>query len=189
MVRDAEATKIRILDAAEDEFARYGIAGGRVDRIAENASANKAMIYRYFESKDRLFDEVFAQRVAAFSDNGEFDADDLPGYAGRSFDVYEKYPNTLRLTNWHILERGDSEDLRILVDAHAAKLADIERAQGAGTLPADRSPIEILTTVRALAMAWHTLTPEMSRIALPSVERRREIVVENVRALLTPRPS
>jgi len=32
------------LDAAHGEFAAYGIAGARVDRIAESAKANKAQI-------------------------------------------------------------------------------------------------------------------------------------------------
>lgn len=183
MVRDAEATKKRILDAAEEEFARYGIAGARVDRIAENAQANKAMLYRYFDSKDGLFDEVFSQRVVAVGDATAFDAEDLPGYAARSFDLYEQNPNTLRLTNWHILERGDAA-LDVLTKAHAEKLAQIERAQRSGHLPTDRSPIELLTAVRALAMAWHTLTPEMNRVPLPDAARRREVVAENVRALL-----
>jgi AcrR family transcriptional regulator len=44
MPGDAEATKRRLLDAARDEFAAYGIAGARVDRIAEAAQANKAQI-------------------------------------------------------------------------------------------------------------------------------------------------
>ena len=33
--RNAEATKERILDAALAEFSAYGIAGARVDRIAQ----------------------------------------------------------------------------------------------------------------------------------------------------------
>lgn len=33
-VRDAEATKAQILDAAEEEFAKYGLAGARIDAIA-----------------------------------------------------------------------------------------------------------------------------------------------------------
>ncbi len=44
MVRDAEATKKRLLDAAAAEFAEFGIAGARVDRIALAAKANKSMI-------------------------------------------------------------------------------------------------------------------------------------------------
>ena len=184
MVRDAEATKKRILDAAEEEFARYGIAGARVDRIADEAQANKAMLYRYFESKDRLFDEVFSQRVLAIMEETEFDAGDLPGYAARAFDLYQNDPNVLRLTNWYILERGQAADLEALVASHKEKLAQIERAQKDGGLRADLSPIEILATVRALAMTWHTLTPEMSRAKLPSAARRRATIMENVRRLV-----
>jgi AcrR family transcriptional regulator len=53
--RDPERTRQRILDAATEEFARYGLGGARVDRIAERAGANKRMLYYYFGDKDRLF--------------------------------------------------------------------------------------------------------------------------------------
>ncbi|MQR99054.1 TetR/AcrR family transcriptional regulator [Gluconobacter aidae] len=54
-VRDAEATKLRILEAAKKEFARNGLEGARVDTIALDAKANKRMLYHYFKSKDGLF--------------------------------------------------------------------------------------------------------------------------------------
>mgnify|MGYP004703471927 FL=1 len=57
-IRDAEATKGRILDAAKKEFARNGLEGARVDAIALEANANKRMIYHYFESKEKLFQTV-----------------------------------------------------------------------------------------------------------------------------------
>ena len=53
--RDAEATKERILLSAKKAFAKKGLAGARVDDIAENASANKRMIYHYFGNKEALF--------------------------------------------------------------------------------------------------------------------------------------
>ena len=53
--RDAGATKARILEAAKREFAKNGLAGARVDVIAEKAKANKRMIYHYFGSKEVLF--------------------------------------------------------------------------------------------------------------------------------------
>ena len=56
--RDAEATKARILQAAKAEFARVGLAGARVDEIAELARANKRMIYHYFGNKEGLFRAV-----------------------------------------------------------------------------------------------------------------------------------
>ena len=48
----------RIQRAALDEFAEYGLEGGRIDRIAERAQVNKAMIYYHFKSKNELYTEV-----------------------------------------------------------------------------------------------------------------------------------
>jgi AcrR family transcriptional regulator len=53
--RDAERSQKDILDAAQDEFASYGLGGARMDRIAERAGLNKRLIYYYFESKEGLF--------------------------------------------------------------------------------------------------------------------------------------
>lgn len=52
--RSAE-TRARILDAALSEFSAYGLAGARMDRIANTAAVNKALIYYYFESKENLY--------------------------------------------------------------------------------------------------------------------------------------
>ena len=57
-VRNAEATKKSILDAAKKEFAKNGLGGARVDEIAERAKANKRMIYHYFDNKEALFQTV-----------------------------------------------------------------------------------------------------------------------------------
>jgi AcrR family transcriptional regulator len=53
--RNADRSQQAILDAARDEFALLGLAGARVDRIAERADVNKRLIYYYFGSKDDLF--------------------------------------------------------------------------------------------------------------------------------------
>jgi TetR/AcrR family transcriptional regulator len=63
-VRDAEATQAKILDAAEEEFARYGLAGAKIDVIAARTSVVKAMIYYYFESKEKLYQTVM-QRIGS----------------------------------------------------------------------------------------------------------------------------
>lgn len=57
-VRDAEATKKQILDAAEAEFARNGLSGARTEAIAKGAGVTTAMIYYYFESKEGLYQAV-----------------------------------------------------------------------------------------------------------------------------------
>jgi AcrR family transcriptional regulator len=62
--RDPGRTRARILQAATTEFARYGLGGARVDRIAERAGANKRMLYYYFGDKDRLFLAALEDRYA-----------------------------------------------------------------------------------------------------------------------------
>jgi len=54
-VRDAGATKLRILAAARLEFADHGYMGARVDRIARTAQANKRLLYYYIGNKEALY--------------------------------------------------------------------------------------------------------------------------------------
>ncbi|SDR51747.1 transcriptional regulator, TetR family [Paraburkholderia fungorum] len=62
--RDPEVTRARILEAAKKEFAKLGLAGGRVEAIATRAKANKRMIYHYFGSKEELFQAVLEDAYA-----------------------------------------------------------------------------------------------------------------------------
>jgi AcrR family transcriptional regulator len=62
--RDPARTRSRILEAATGEFARYGLGGARVDRIAARARANKRMLYYYFGDKDGLFLAALEERYA-----------------------------------------------------------------------------------------------------------------------------
>jgi TetR/AcrR family transcriptional regulator len=56
-------TSEKILDIARIEFARHGLAGARVDRIASLAGVNKAMIYYHFRSKENLHRVVIDQEL------------------------------------------------------------------------------------------------------------------------------
>jgi TetR/AcrR family transcriptional regulator len=51
----AAETRARILDAALSEFAAHGLAGARTEQIASAAGVNKALLYYYFESKEKLY--------------------------------------------------------------------------------------------------------------------------------------
>ena len=62
--RDPQRTRRRILEAATVEFARYGLGGARIDRIARRAGANKRMLYYYFGDKDGLFLAALEARYA-----------------------------------------------------------------------------------------------------------------------------
>jgi AcrR family transcriptional regulator len=57
-------TRQKILEAATHEFARHGLGGARVDRIATRAKANKRMLYYYFGDKDGLFLAALEDRYA-----------------------------------------------------------------------------------------------------------------------------
>ncbi|WP_295988799.1 TetR/AcrR family transcriptional regulator [uncultured Variovorax sp.] len=62
--RDADRSQLAILASARDEFSSRGLAGARMDSIAERAGLNKRLIYYYFGSKDDLFLAVL-ERVYA----------------------------------------------------------------------------------------------------------------------------
>src|SRR6202047_3504898 len=53
--RDPEGMRLRILEAAKQEFAAHGLAGARVDRIAAKAGANKRLLYYHVGKKDDLY--------------------------------------------------------------------------------------------------------------------------------------
>jgi AcrR family transcriptional regulator len=61
---EKNATRANILAAATAEFARYGLGGARVDRIAQRAGANKRMLYYYFGDKEGLFLAALEDRYA-----------------------------------------------------------------------------------------------------------------------------
>lgn len=59
MVKNRDlSTEEKIINAAIDEFAESGYAGARVDSIAERGKINKAMIYYYFKSKEKLYERI-----------------------------------------------------------------------------------------------------------------------------------
>ncbi len=154
MARDSQATKARILAAAFDEFAEYGIAGARVDRIADAAGANKRMIYVYYGNKEQLFDQVIQQALEQGAESVPFDAENLPGYAGAIFDHLTADPRLMRLVMWKRLERPEATALE--TESYARKIAAMASAQREGHVDPTHDPADILTLVLGLAQAWFT---------------------------------
>ncbi len=54
-------TEEKIKKAALDEFAKHGLEGARVDRIAKRARINKAMIYYHFKGKESLYESILSE--------------------------------------------------------------------------------------------------------------------------------
>jgi len=185
VVRDADATRARLLAAARREFAAFGIAGARVDRIAAEAGSNKAQIYHYFGSKDQLFDAVFDAVVEELGREIPIDADDLPGYAARLAQAYQRDPDVLRLLTWQRLERGTEAPSVLAVEHRDTKIAKIAQAQADGRL-SDRYPADVLLlAVLHIAALWATTSPDMTWARkLPSAAAQRRIVTQMMRDLL-----
>lgn len=185
MKRDAQATRQRILTEATTEFARYGIAGARVDRIAAASGCNKAMLYAYFTSKDGLFDAVFDAVVVRNVNDVPIDASNLPEYAARLSEQYEKYPEVARLATWDRLERdGAGVRSAIIVGATAHKIDAIVKAQEEGVVGTHLPAAMLLELVYAVALArFNGVIPGGEA---PSPELRRQVIREAVARLVRP---
>ncbi|MCX5583463.1 TetR family transcriptional regulator [Streptomyces erythrochromogenes] len=191
MARDSNATKARLLDAAFSEFAAYGIAGARVDRIAETAQANKRLIYVYYGNKEQLFDAVLQRALETGSESVPFDADDLPGYAGAVFDHLVERPELMRLVLWKQLERPGSTGAE--AESYAGKIAAVRQAQEAGRIDAGIAPVDVLTLVIGLSQAWFGAVggpaagAEGAGWGAERLAGHRAAVVESVRRITAPR--
>jgi AcrR family transcriptional regulator len=148
----SQASRRRLLDTATTEFAAYGVAGARVDRISADAKVSKAQIYSYYAGKERLFDAVLADQVNDILDKAPLTAD-LPDYAVRLYDAYLEHPQLVRLAAWARLERVPAGPLFPQVD-ESDKLEVIAAAQRAGRIRADLPAADIHAMVIALAMTW-----------------------------------
>lgn len=89
--RDAEATKMAILDAAELEFAKRGLLGARTENIAEGANVTRAMIHYYYDSKEKLYQAVIERAL----ESRIRIAEQMDVYTGPPLDLLEQYVRNL----------------------------------------------------------------------------------------------
>jgi len=59
-----QQTRARLLESAQEIFARNGFAGASVDQIAEHAGYSKGAVYSNFESKEALFLELLRNHMS-----------------------------------------------------------------------------------------------------------------------------
>jgi TetR/AcrR family transcriptional regulator len=70
-VKSKPSSRESILTAALEEFAQRGFDGAKVDRIAQHAKVNKAMLYYHFRSKAALYVEILRAQFSAVADSVE----------------------------------------------------------------------------------------------------------------------
>ncbi|MEZ4979992.1 MAG: helix-turn-helix domain-containing protein [Saprospiraceae bacterium] len=54
-------TEEKIIQAAKSAFLEHGMAGARMQDIADRAGINKALLHYYFRSKEKLFEIIFKE--------------------------------------------------------------------------------------------------------------------------------
>lgn len=78
MVKEDIGTEKLILEAAKRVFHERGLAGARMQQIADEAGINKALLHYYFRNKEQLFKAVFTDAFARLIPqiNEIFDSDE-----------------------------------------------------------------------------------------------------------------
>ncbi|WP_241681391.1 TetR family transcriptional regulator [Pseudactinotalea terrae] len=143
------------MNAATAEFAQYGLAGARVDRIAAAAGVNKAQSYAWFGNKDNLFALVFARHLAAIAQLIPLDGFDLPDYVVRLYDFYLEDPTHVRLATWMRLERVPAGLLSEQMNDHLGPMLEsIALAQAQGVVTDRYTPPEAYQLAIGLSLTW-----------------------------------
>jgi AcrR family transcriptional regulator len=177
-----------ILEAARAEFAEYGFAGARIDRIAKNAQASKERLYAHFGDKEALFREVFAADGAEFFRAARLRPDAVPEFVGDIYDLAVSRPEHLRMIRWAHLEgvtlEEPSADGQPLF---AHDIAAIEAAQASGHVDPAWQPADLIALLLAIGLAWaHLPHPDAVTDDPAVIAQRRTAAIEAATRIIAP---
>lgn len=175
-LRDADKSQMLILAAAMDEFAQYGYAGGRVDRIAERAEINKRLIYYYFGNKDDLFLAVLERTYADIrAAEQALHLDEMdPVEAVRqlvsfTWHYYLEHPEFIALLNSENLHQAmhlkQSARIQEMNSPLVAMLADVlERGRRQDLFRDGVDPIQLYISIASICYFYLSNNPTLSTI-------------------------
>mgnify|MGYP003376440727 CR=1 FL=1 len=187
LARDRGDNRAGILAAATAEFARHGLAGARVDRIAAAAGTNKRMLYYYFGNKEALFSAVleaaYADIRAAETGLSLQDVAPIEGIRrliAFTWDYFIAHPEFLMLLNTENLYgaqhlKGRAQ-VRTLNSPLIATLRTIlRRGRADGTFRAAPDALQLYISIAGLAYFYlsnnHTLSAIFGRDLLSARAR------------------
>lgn len=188
-MRSADELRDTILGAARAEFAHYGLAGARIDRIARAANASKERLYAHFGDKESLFRSVVAADSAEFFAAVSLRADAVPEFVGDIYDLACRQPEHLRMITWANLEglALDPPPADEWDSVPARHVRAIEEAQAAGHVDSVWQPMELLVLLFGVGLSWALSPHPDARTVDPDVvARRRADVVEAARRIVVP---
>lgn len=174
--------------AARDEFARYGLAGARIDRIARAAQASKERLYAHFGDKEALFREVVIGDAAEFVRSIGPRIDDVAEFVGKVHDVACAQPERIRMIMWGQLEQPVL-DPAPSGDAHipAHVVAALAEAQARGDVDAEWDPLDLAVMLFGIALAWaHWPDPSIATNDAETRQHRRAAAVEAAKRVIAP---
>jgi len=160
---DPERTTADIIEIATREFAEKGLAGARIDVIAEATRTSKRMIYYYFGSKEALYRAVLEQSYSRIRTiEAQLHLEDLaPEPALRKLveftvDYQLANPDFIRLVMNENIHRGEflaqSKSIQQLnVPAIDAVRAVYERGVTAKVFRAGIDPVDLHMSISALS--------------------------------------
>lgn len=166
--RDAKATQERILFAAKKEFAKKGLGGARVDVIAEQANANKRMIYHYFGNKEDLFRIVLEDAYQDIrSAEQSLKLEHLPPREAIeklirfTWNYYLDNPEFITLVNSENLHKARHLKNSIKIDTLSKRLVDmistlLDRGVEQGVFRPSIDPVQLNITIAAIGYYYLT---------------------------------
>jgi AcrR family transcriptional regulator len=159
---DPEQTRANILEVAAREFAEKGLAGARIDEIAEKTNSSKRMIYYYFGGKDELYRAVLERAydsIRSSEDEARFETlppdEALKALIGQTFDYHAKNPDFVRLVMNENIHHGEHvaqiEGLKARNRSVIASLKSIlESGAKEGFFRKGIDPVELHMSISAL---------------------------------------
>jgi len=161
---DPERTMADIIDVATREFSEKGLAGARIDDIAEAMRTSKRMIYYYFGSKEGLYVAVLEEayrRIRAIETDLHLDdlapEDALRKLVGFTVDYQLANPDFIRLVMTENIHRGEylaqSKTIHKLnVPAIEGLRRVYERGVAAGVFRSSLDMIDLHMSISALSV-------------------------------------
>ena len=159
---DPERTMADIIDVATHEFSEKGLAGARIDVIAEAMRTSKRMIYYYFGSKEGLYIAVLEEayrRIRHIETELHLEdlrpEDALRKLVGFTVDYQLANPDFVRLVMAENMQRGNYLAQSALIqELNVPAISAIDKlyARGVaeGAFRTGLSPIDIHASISAL---------------------------------------
>jgi TetR/AcrR family transcriptional regulator len=160
--RNAAATRKRLLEAAEREFATRGFAGARLRAIAAGAGVQPALIHHYFTDKQGLYRAVLDQALMPTSTESWtlLEAHHgvealITGFVELLLRFSSDHPNLLAILRQEALH-GSTVFTELYRERTAPIIAAVQRyleeRQRAGEVRADLPAIEIITAAWSMVV-------------------------------------